>query len=340
MIREMREGDTAEVMDIWLEENCRAHDFLPEEYWREHYGEVRDQYLPASRTFVEELGGRIAGFASLIPGERYYLGALFVRGICQGMGVGTRLLNRCKEVWPELSLQVFEQNGRALRFYEKQGFVPVDHKPAKGTGCNEYTMVYRRPLNTDRLILRPWKMEDALDMFEYARDGRVGPAAGWPVHKDLEESQRILSRFILEADTYAMELRDGGKVIGSIGLHKRIPDLNLASLTQREIGYVLNPSFWGNGYMPEAVRRLLEYGFEELELDMIWCGHYDFNHNSRRVIEKCGFRYQFSRAKKLPFDNREVMELYYNIRSEDYRGGKNTDEAREWGGEKTDEACE
>lgn len=325
----MREGDTAEIMDIWLEENCRAHDFLPEAYWREHFAEVRDQYLPASRTFVEELGGRIAGFASLIPGERYYLGALFVRNICQGMGVGTRLLGRCKEIWPELSLQVFEQNGHALRFYEKQGFVPVDHKPAQGTGLSEYTMVYRRPLTTGRLLLRPWRMEDAQDMFEYARDKRVGPAAGWAVHKDLDETRGFLECFIQEADTYAIELQDKGKVIGSIGLHKRIPDLKLAALRQREIGYVLNPSYWGRGYMPEAVKRLLEYGFEELELDLIWCGHYDFNHNSRRVIEKCGFRYQFSRPKKLPFYEDEITELYYNIRNEDYRGGKNTDETCE-----------
>ena len=87
----------------------------------------------------------------------------------------------------------------------------------------------------------------------------------------------------------------------------------------REIGYVLNPRYWGSEYIPEAVRALIKFGFEELDLDLIWCGHFDFNDKSRRVIEKCGFNFKFEKDRKLPLlNNKEVNELYYNISKSEY----------------------
>lgn len=320
MIREYKAGDADAVMRIWLEGNLSAHDFLPASFWQSHYAQVRDEYLPASLTFVDEEQGRITGFVSLVPGERYDIGALFVNGQDQGRGIGAALLNRCKGVWPELSLDAFEQNERAVRFYQKHGFVKTSHKKKPGTGCYEYNMVYRKPLETERLFLRDWRMEDAEDLYEYARDGRVGPLAGWSPHKSLEESRGLIGSFLLEAETYAIVLKENQKVIGSIGLHKKCMDLRLAGLRQRMIGYVLNPAYWGRGIMPEAVRRLLDYGFDELKLDMIWCGYYDFNEKSKRVVEKCGFRYEFTRREHRPLLEGGVVNLVHNsIRKEDYR---------------------
>ena len=63
----------------------------------------------------------------------------------------------------------------------------------------------------------------------------------------------------------------------------------------------LSPAFWGQGLIPEASRALIRWGFTELGLETIWCNHYDGNARSRRVIEKCGFRYQFSRETDGPF---------------------------------------
>lgn len=326
MIREYMAGDTDAVMEIWLKGNCGAHDFLPASFWQSYYGEVRDEYLPASMTFVDEDKGRITGFVSLVAGERYYIGALFVSGQDQGKGIGTRLLNRCKSVWPELTLDVFEQNEKAVRFYLSQGFCLSSHKIKQGTGCYEYSMVYRKPLETERLLLRDWRLEDAGDLYEYARRGEVGPAAGWKPHESLEESREVISRFLMEAETYAIVLKENQKVIGSIGLHKKCMDLRLASLSQRMIGYVLNPVYWGRGIMPEAVRRLLDYGFDELNLDLIWCGYYDFNHKSKRVVEKCGFRYEFTRKEQRPLLEGGMVNLVYNsIRNEDYRRNKSNE---------------
>ena len=172
---------------------------------------------------------------------------------------------------------------------------------------------------TDRLILRPWSLDDSSDLYEYAQSELVGPNAGWKPHKSEEESKEIINMFITNNDSYAIVLKEENKVIGGIGLHNRKPDVSLEDLEQREIGYVLNPKYWGNGYVPEAVRELLKYGFEKMNLDLIWCGHYDFNSKSKRVNEKCGFKYKFTIKENLErLDNNEVNVLYYNILRYEY----------------------
>lgn len=174
-------------------------------------------------------------------------------------------------------------------------------------------------LITDRLILREWKETDSEDLYEYAKSELVGPNAGWSPHKNEEESKEIIKMFIKGNESYAIVLKSENKVIGSIGLHNRKPDEGLSHLKQREIGYVLNPKYWGRGIIPEAVNSLIKYGFNQLDLDLIWCGHYDFNNNSKRVNEKCGFKYRFEKNEKLKLlDNKEVITLYYCIFKSEY----------------------
>jgi len=145
-------------------------------------------------------------------------------------------------------------------------------------------------LTTERLILRPWKESDLEDFFEYASVDGVGQMAGWLPHKNRDESRIILQSFIRDKKTFALEHE--GKVIGSVGIEV-YPEYELPEfdhLRGREIGYVLSKDYWGRGLMPEAVRRVLSYLFDELKLDFVLCGYYVFNRQSARVQEKCGFR--------------------------------------------------
>ncbi|MBR0131086.1 MAG: GNAT family N-acetyltransferase, partial [Firmicutes bacterium] len=73
-------------------------------------------------------------------------------------------------------------------------------------------------LETERLILRPWKESDLQDFFEYASVDGVGQMAGWLPHESIEQSRDILSRFIAHKHTFALELKENGKVIGSLGI--------------------------------------------------------------------------------------------------------------------------
>jgi len=175
-----------------------------------------------------------------------------------------------------------------------------------------------------RLILRNWKESDYQDLFEYAKSDLVGPQAGWPPHQNEEESKYILQKFIQDDDVLAIELKGENKIIGSIGLHQRCPDKTIKTEKQKEIGYVLNPSYWGKGYVPEAVEAVLEMGFHELGQEIIWCGHFEDNPQSRRVIEKSGFQYRFKQEEtKHLLGNKKVVVWYYMHSPESFRSWKN-----------------
>lgn len=153
-------------------------------------------------------------------------------------------------------------------------------------------------LNTERLILRPWKKSDLEDFFEYASVDGVGQMAGWIPHKSIEESRKILDDFISHKKTLALEYQ--GKVIGSLGIecYDETYYPELASLKGREIGYVLSKEYWGQGLMPEAVKSVIQYLFEVEKLDFIIAGHFEANKQSARVIQKCGFEY----VKTIPYE--------------------------------------
>ena len=155
-------------------------------------------------------------------------------------------------------------------------------------------------LKTERLVLRPWRETDLEDFNAYARVDGVGQMAGWMPHKSIEESREILDMFIREKKTFALEYE--GTAIGSLGIEtyaeSRYPELALADKRGREIGYVLSKDYWGRGLMPEAVRAVIRYLFEDVGLDFIMVGHFTRNQRSRRVIEKCGFTY----VKTIPFE--------------------------------------
>ena len=147
-------------------------------------------------------------------------------------------------------------------------------------------------LETERLILREWKKEDAEDLFEYASVPGVGEMAGWPYHKNLEESQYRVDKFIKEKHTFAIVYKENNKVIGSVGVEFYDLEDKLSEFFDyqgRSIGYVLSKDYWGRGLMPEAVKAVIDYLFNILDYDFLLCGHFDSNTRSKRVQEKCGF---------------------------------------------------
>lgn len=147
-------------------------------------------------------------------------------------------------------------------------------------------------LHTDRLILRPFTQADLEDFFAYASIEGVGERAGWQHHETIQVSQRILSNFIDEDKTFAIVCKQTGKVIGSLGVEKYDMEDKLTEFDGyqgREIGYVLSKDYWGQGLMTEAVKAVINYLFNSCKLDFLTCGYYDFNIQSKRVQEKCGF---------------------------------------------------
>ena len=102
---------------------------------------------------------------------------------------------------------------------------------------------------TKRLILRPWEETDAEECYKYAKDDRVGPAAGWPVHTSVENSRQIIRDVLMKPEIYAIVWKETGLPIGSIGLHRN--DLAVKE-DEMELGYWLGVPYWGRGIAPEA----------------------------------------------------------------------------------------
>ena len=144
---------------------------------------------------------------------------------------------------------------------------------------------------TERLILRPWEETDAEECYRYAKDPRVGPIAGWPVHTSVEDSRQIIRDVLSAPETYAIVLKETGLPVGCIGFHRN--DLAVKD-DEQELGYWLGVPYWGQGIVPEAARELLRHAFQDLGLARVWGGYYDGNEKSKRVQEKLGFRYQWT----------------------------------------------
>lgn len=147
-------------------------------------------------------------------------------------------------------------------------------------------------LETERLLLRPWKKEDVDDFFEYASVPGVGEMAGWSHHETKSESEAVLKRFMEQKKTFAIIYKSNQKVIGSLGIEsvKDHAGEELHDLMGRELGYVLSKEYWGQGLMAEAVKRVVDWCFSELQYDFLLCGNYIENRQSARVQQKAGFQ--------------------------------------------------
>ena len=165
-------------------------------------------------------------------------------------------------------------------------------------------------IETERLILRPWKESDVDDFFAYASIPGVGEMAGWPHHQSKEKTQQTIAMFMRDKDVLAIELKESNQVIGSLGIHENDNDHVGPDYLGREVGYVLSKEYWGRGLVPEAVRGVIDYCFNTLYYDYLLCGHFTWNHQSRRVIEKCGFQYLKDISHTTQFGTEELTRLY------------------------------
>jgi len=145
-------------------------------------------------------------------------------------------------------------------------------------------------LHTERLLMRPFKINDLDDVFNYSCTPNVGPNAGWKPHESKEETLEIMNEIFLNKETvWGIELKETNQIIGSIGL---IDDPKRQNDMVKMIGYAIGEAYWGKGFMTEAVNKVIKVGFEELNLEAISAYCYPFNERSKNIIKKCNFDYE------------------------------------------------
>lgn len=174
-------------------------------------------------------------------------------------------------------------------------------------------------MENEQLKLRCWKENDYIDYYEIVSESDVCYSAGCKAIESLEQCKKEIVYKIKCNSSFAIELKDTKKVIGFIGMDDIIIDKNNENATQKYIGFMINKKYWNNGYGTEIVRIFLKYLFHELNVDLVWTSHYDFNYKSAKVIKKNRFKYKFSKdVNTKKFNKENIKELFYLITKEEY----------------------
>ena len=144
-------------------------------------------------------------------------------------------------------------------------------------------------METEWILLRPWQDSDAETLFKYASDPDVGPRAGWPPHKSVEDSLEIIRTVFNAEGMWAVIWKESGEAIGCVGyLPASASNLKIAE-DHAEVGYWIARPYWGKGICTEALLMVIDYCFNEKGFTTLWGDYFPSNPASGRVMEKCGF---------------------------------------------------
>ena len=141
MIRPYRDSDLADVLEVWSRSARDAYDFLDDDFFEAERAQIEREWMPIAETWVYEAEGRVAGFISLIG--RYEVGAFFVDPALQGQGIGRALMDHARELRGTLQLDVFAENEKGRRFYDRYGFHQIDEHLHEPTGRTELRLELR-----------------------------------------------------------------------------------------------------------------------------------------------------------------------------------------------------
>ena len=145
-------------------------------------------------------------------------------------------------------------------------------------------------METERISLRSWREDDAEALFKYASDPDVGPRAGWPPHKSVEESLEIIRTVFSGEGMWAVEWKETGEPIGCVGyLPASASNLKIKD-DEVEVGYWIAKPYWGKGICTEAMRLVVDYCFNVKNFTTLWGDYFPENPASGKVMEKCGFK--------------------------------------------------
>ncbi len=147
-------------------------------------------------------------------------------------------------------------------------------------------------LETERLILRKMVLNDAEAVFAYASNSDVSRYTLWETHRSIEDSRAFLEFATQKYENggepdWGIVYKGNGCLVGACGLVNWEADHARA-----EVGFVLSREYWGRGLMSEAVRAMLRFGFERMNLNRIEARCIAENAASARVMEKAGMFYE------------------------------------------------
>lgn len=168
-------------------------------------------------------------------------------------------------------------------------------------------------LETERLILRPFVIEDAQAMYKnWASDHEVTKYLTWPTHENVSVSEDILKEWTANYHDksfyqWAIVLKEySDEPIGSISVVKQIDDV----IKMADVGYCIGRNWWRMGITSEALKRVMQFLFDEVGVNKVESRHDLQNPHSGGVMKKCGMKYEGT-LRQNDRNNQGVCDVSY-----------------------------
>lgn len=160
--------------------------------------------------------------------------------------------------------------------------------------------------------LRPWRVDDINSLIKFADNHKIAKfmTDKFP-HPYTREAGLAFISFATKDDPvhiFAIDVR--GEAVGGIGLHPK-EDIERKNA---ELGYWLGEPYWGKGIITNAVKQMIDFGFNTYDIDRIFARPFGTNIASQRVLEKAGFTFETKFDKSLIKNGEMLDELFYSVR--------------------------
>lgn len=186
-------------------------------------------------------------------------------------------------------------------------------------------LIGTKKLETERLILRKLTVNDAEEAYKsWCSNPNVSKYTVWSTHKSLDVTKRLYEMWEKEYeknDTFRwiVELKDTHKLIGTID----VASISYLRYGAVEIGYCYGEEYWHKGYATEALKRVIKFLFDEVDLDVIYALYMENNPNSGKVMKKAGMTYEgFERGRVLDYEGKRNNIHSYSILKKEYLENK------------------
>lgn len=188
----------------------------------------------------------------------------------------------------------------------------INRKPGMGKGAENMKHIGTQRIETGRLILRKYEKSDAAAMYQnWASDAEVTKYLTWPAHSSREISQNIINEWVRQYSDenyyhWAIVLKEhGDEPIGDIAV------VGIRENTSKaHIGYCIGRKWWGKGITAEALRAVMDFLFDIVDVNRIEARHDPQNPNSGKVMMKCGMKYEGT-LRESDWNNQGICDACY-----------------------------
>ena len=159
-------------------------------------------------------------------------------------------------------------------------------------------------INDEKIYLRNFEVEDAPALYKWGQDEHFHKLAAFNNFKNYDEALQAIKQYAKRKYSYAVCLKNNDKVIGLVELYERGLDERSGLSKTKEIGFLIDSAYEGQGLMKRAVKLILKYAFEKLDQLEIWAGVFEQNIRSQKLLESLGFHYVYE------YDMGQISEIF------------------------------